>query len=46
MICYICQREIQTGYYWAPLPRVGAYAAICRECHKQSQEDAKKEATA
>ena len=44
MICYCCQREITSGYYWAPLPRAGAYAAICKECHKQSQEDAKKEA--
>ena len=42
MICYCCQREITSGYYWAPLPRVGAYAAICKECHKQSQEAAEK----
>lgn len=42
MICYCCQKEIQSGYYWAPLPRVGAYAAICRDCHRRSIEEAKK----
>ena len=46
MICYFCQREIQIGYYWVPMPRVGVYAAVCKECHKQFQEEAKKEATA
>ena len=41
MICYFCQKEVQTGFYWAPLPRIGTYAAICRECHKKEIEEAK-----
>lgn len=41
MICYYCQSEIKTGFFWAPLPRVGAYAAICRECEKKIREEAK-----
>lgn len=42
MIYYVCQCEIVAGFYWAPLPRVGAYAAICRECHKKEIEAAKR----
>lgn len=42
MICYVCQCQIVSGFYWAPLPRVGAYAAICRECHKKEIEEAKR----
>ena len=42
MICYICQKEITTGFYWAPCPKIGVYAAICRECHQKNIEEAKK----
>ena len=42
MICYVCQCEIVAGFYWAPRPRVGAYAAICRECHKKEIEESKR----
>jgi len=42
MICYVCQCEIVAGFYWAPLPHVGAYAAICCECHKKEIEEAKR----
>lgn len=41
MICYVCQKEITTGFYWAPCPRVGVYAAICKECHKQREKEAR-----
>jgi len=42
MICYLCEQEIARGFYWAPLPRVGSYAAICLECIKHYND--KKEA--
>ena len=44
MICYLCEHEIARGFYWAPLPRAGSYAAICLECIKnyRDEKDAKK----
>ena len=42
MICYICQKEITTGFYWAPCPKIGVYAAICKDCYKTNEKSASK----
>ena len=41
MRCYFCEKEVQVGFYWVPLPRVGSYAVVCRECNKRIREEEK-----
>lgn len=43
--CYNCQQEINNGFYWEPLPRVGSYAMICIACHKAAIIEAKQKRT-
>ena len=39
--CYFCCKEITGRFFWAPMPRVGSYAAICAECSKKFGKEAK-----
>lgn len=39
MICYYCNKTIESRYYWMPTARAGIYALCCKSCRDELLKD-------